>query len=407
MTKHHEIVIVGLGYVGLGLAIEFGKVYNTLGIDIDENRILELQQFQDKNGEHTPAQIKEAHKLSFDQFLKPNTTQKRIYIITVPTPVDDFKKPDLRFLQTASETVGQVLQKGEIVIYESTTYPTCTRAFCIPMLEKIAGLRIVQDFSVGFCPERVNPGQNTKPLHEIIRVISASDHQALAEIKKLYNSIGQTTYQASSLEVAEMSKLAENCQRDLNISFANELALICDKLGIETKEVLTAANTKWNFHAYSPGLVGGHCISVDPYYLIHKSESLGYFPKVVGAGREVNEAMPAFIASKCVKLMIQKSIPIKGAKALILGITFKENCSDTRNSKVFDLIKELEDFGLITKSHDPYLETTLPKIQDFDLIIHAVAHAALTKIDFSTRKKQSVLFDIKGTLADFQVDGSL
>ncbi|SOE21830.1 UDP-N-acetyl-D-galactosamine dehydrogenase [Spirosomataceae bacterium TFI 002] len=407
MKSDFEIVIIGLGYVGLGLAIEFGKTNSTLGIDTNKNRVLALKRFQDQNGEINKTQIKSATKLKLDYVLKPNPTQKRYYIITVPTPVDEFKNPDLSFLLKASEDVGNSLQKGDTVIYESTTYPTCTRDFCIPILEKVSHLTIDIDFGVGFCPERVNPGQNSKPLKDIVRVISASNTTTLNQIKKLYLSIGQVSHKVSSFEVAEMSKLAENSQRDLNISFVNEIALICDKLEIKTKEVLDAAQTKWNFHNYTPGLVGGHCISVDPYYLIYKSESIGYFPKVIGAGREVNEHMPAFIAAKCVKLMIQKNIPIKGSKALILGVTFKENCSDTRNSKVFNLINELKDYGLKTQIYDPYTEGGFPDISQFEAIICAVSHEEFKTLDFSKRKKDSILFDIKGVLKNILIDSSL
>jgi UDP-N-acetyl-D-galactosamine dehydrogenase len=361
-----RITVVGLGYVGLPLAVEFGKKYPTVGFDINENRVNELRQGIDRTKETSAEEIRAATQLSFVTTPNPSDTSDRppspeervnrvnIYIVTVPTPIDQFKKPDLRPLISASTMIGNVLQKGDTVIYESTVYPGCTEEDCVPVLEQTSGLTFNQDFFCGYSPERINPGDKKNTLTKIIKITSGSTPEVADFVDELYGSIITAgTYKAPSMKVAEAAKIVENCQRDVNISFVNELALIFDKMNIDTTEVLEAAGTKWNFLPFRPGLVGGHCIGVDPYYMIHKAESLGYHPALIGAGRRINDNMSIFVANKVVKLMIQKGIAVKGAKALILGITFKENCPDIRNTGVISLYKELLDFGLSVNIYDP------------------------------------------------------
>lgn len=407
------IAIIGLGYVGLPLAIEFGKKYPTLGFDINTTRIQELNAQYDKTYQVDTASFHSSKFLSFHDDIKA-LKSAQIYIITVPTPLDEYKNPDISYLLNASKMIAPLLKSQDIVIYESTTYPTCTLKDCVPLLEQYSLLKFNQDFFVGYSPERINPGDNTHKLPEIKKITSGSTPKIAQEIDALYASIITAgTYLAPSIEVAEMSKVIENAQRDLNIAFVNEIALICDKLGIQTQEVLKAASTKWNFLPFKPGLVGGHCISIDPYYLTHKAHKLGYHPRVISAGRLVNDAMPNFIAQKLIKLLIAKDIKILGSKILILGITFKENCNDIRNSKVFEVIDELIEYGCEITLLDPLaipqevakltsapLYSNLSQVhQKFDGVLASVAHKEFINLDLSLHTHvHSVIYDLKGVL---------
>ena len=419
--KENKIAVIGLGYVGLPLAIEFSKHFNVLGYDIDKGRVSELNRLEDKTDE---ADIS-ALKITLESNLKLSSDPAdlndfNIYIITVPTPITNFKTPELTYLKSASEVVGANLTKDDIVIYESTVYPGCTEEDCVPVLEKHSGLRFNKDFYCGYSPERINPGDKTNTLTSIKKVTSGSTPEIAEKVDQLYGTIIEAgTHKASSIKVAEASKAIENAQRDLNISFVNELALIFDRIGIDTTEVIEAAATKWNFLKFKPGLVGGHCISVDPYYLAHKAESLGYYPEVILSGRRVNDNMGMFVANKAVKLMNQKGIPARGAKALLLGITFKENCPDIRNSKVPDIYHELKSFGMEVSVYDPYANNDevekefgikmIPKLSQYDVIILTVAHKEFSKFDMSSLKKhhKSVVYDLKSVLDVNQVDARL
>lgn len=420
-TEKIKIAIVGLGYVGLPLAVEFGKKFPTLGFDIDKQRVNELTSGFDKTLETQFQDISSIPNLSFTSNLE-DLKDSTIYIVTVPTPVDEFKNPDLGPLLTASEMIGSILKKGDAVIYESTVYPGCTEEDCVPVLEKQSGLKFNQDFFCGYSPERINPGDKTNTLKSIKKVVSGSTPEVAQFIQQLYNTIIDAgTFLAPSIRVAEASKAIENAQRDVNISFVNELALIFDKMGIDTNDVLEAASTKWNFLKFRPGLVGGHCIGVDPYYLTHKAQSLGYYPQVILSGRRINDNMGMFIANKVVKLLIQKKHRVDGAKALILGMTFKENCPDVRNSRVIDIYQELTQFGLIVDIYDPWADKNLVKKeykidllndlynQTYDAIILAVAHKDFLEIDYSrlTTSTSSVIFDSKAVLDRRIVDARL
>jgi UDP-N-acetyl-D-galactosamine dehydrogenase len=417
--KLDKIAIIGLGYVGLPLAVEFGKHFQVIGFDINTTRINELINGFDKTLESTTQQIKAAKKLSFTSSLD-ELRPCNIFIVTVPTPIDQFKAPDLRPLMSATSMLGRLLKKNDIVIYESTVYPGCTEDECVPILEKESGLIFNSDFFCGYSPERINPGDKTNTLTSIKKVTSGSTPEVAKRIDKLYNTIiNAGTHLAPSIKVAEASKAIENAQRDVNISFINELALIFDKIGIDTQDVLDAAGTKWNFLKYKPGLVGGHCIGVDPYYLAHKAESLGYYPQVILSGRRVNDNMGIFVANKVVKILIQKGGLILGGRALVLGVTFKENCPDTRNSKVVDIYNELSQFGLIVDVYDPFANAEevfeeykiklVNKIEKYDAIILAVAHESFLKLDFESLKKgeKSIIFDIKSILPKNIVDARL
>jgi UDP-N-acetyl-D-galactosamine dehydrogenase len=414
-----SIAIIGLGYVGFPLAVEFGKLYPTLGFDIDASRIAELQSGIDRTQEVSAAQLAESVQLRFSSQVA-DLASCSTFIVTVPTPIDHFKKPDLSPLLKASEMIGKVLKKGDVVIYESTVYPGCTEEDCVPVLEKHSGLVFNQDFFCGYSPERINPGDKVNTLTKIKKVTSGSTPEIAEWVDQLYRSIIVAgTHKASSLKVAEASKAIENAQRDVNISFVNELALIFDRMGIDTTEVLEAAGTKWNFLNFKPGLVGGHCIGVDPYYLLHKSESLGYYPQVILSGRRVNDNMGIFVANKLVKLLIQKGKKIGGAKTLMLGITFKENCPDIRNSRVVDIYKELVDFGMDVDVYDPWanskevahehgidLVSSLGK--DYDAIVLTVAHREFIDLAYGQLKaKDGVIFDIKSVLDKSMVDARL
>ena len=418
-----KIAIIGLGYVGLPLAVEFGKKFPTVGFDIDEKRIEELKQGFDRTKESDTNYIQSAIKLSFSSKAE-EIKQASIFIVTVPTPIDKNNRPDLRPLISASSLVGKVLKKGDIVIYESTVYPGCTEEDCVPVLEKNSGLKFNIDFYCGYSPERIVPGDKERTLTKIKKITSGSTREIAEQVDELYKTIITAgTYKAPSIKVAEAAKVIENCQRDLNISFVNELALIFDRMNIDTTEVLEAAGTKFNFLPFKPGLVGGHCISVDPYYLTSKAETLGYYSDVINSGRRVNDDMGKFIANKVVKLMIQKNFPINQSRVLVMGITFKENCPDMRNSKVIDVINELKQFGVDVKSFDPQadsaevmheygieIETDFEKIKDqkFDAIIHAVSHKEFQQIDIkSMLVTNGVLYDVKSVLPKEMVDGRL
>ena len=414
-----SIAIIGLGYVGFPLAVEFGKLYPTLGFDIDITRISELNRGYDRTQEVSDVQLKASSRLKFSSELK-DLSAYNTFIVTVPTPIDHFKKPDLGPLLKASEMIGHVLKKGDVVIYESTVYPGCTEEDCVPVLEKQSGLKFNEDFFCGYSPERINPGDKVNTLTKIKKVTSGSTPEIAEWVDQLYRSIITAgTHKASSIKVAEASKAIENAQRDVNISFVNELALIFDRMGIDTSEVLEAAGTKWNFLNFKPGLVGGHCIGVDPYYLLHKSESLGYYPQVILSGRRVNDNMGLFVANKLVKLLIQKGKKIGGAKTLMLGITFKENCPDIRNSRVVDIYRELRDFGMEVDVYDPWANKAEVKKEHgidlvselastYDAIVLTVAHQEFLNLPFASLKAEGgIIFDIKSVLDRALVDARL
>jgi UDP-N-acetyl-D-galactosamine dehydrogenase len=414
-----SIAIIGLGYVGFPLAVEFGKQYPTLGFDIDATRISELNRGYDRTQEVSDAQLKASAQLKFSSELS-DLSACNTFIVTVPTPIDHFKKPDLGPLLKASEMIGKVLKKGDVVIYESTVYPGCTEEDCVPVLEKESGLKFNADFFCGYSPERINPGDKVNTLTKIKKVTSGSTPEIAEWVDQLYRSIIVAgTHKASSIKVAEASKAIENAQRDVNISFVNELALIFDRMGIDTSEVLEAAGTKWNFLNFKPGLVGGHCIGVDPYYLLHKSESLGYYPQVILSGRRVNDNMGLFVANKLVKLLIQKGKKIGGAKTLMLGITFKENCPDIRNSRVVDIYRELSDFGMEVDVYDPWANKAEVKKEhgidlvaelgtNYDAIVLTVAHQEFLNLPYASLKAENgIIFDIKSVLDRTLVDARL
>ena len=426
--KNAKIAVIGLGYVGLPLSIEFAKKYDVLGFDINSARIDDLLKGHDYTNEANIDHLNSVLNkqggtgLHFSSNVDGLKTCN-IYIITVPTPVNHFKSPDLKPLLYASEIIGNVLKPNDIVIYESTVYPGCTEEDCVPVLEKYSGLKFNVDFFCGYSPERINPGDKINTLTKIIKVTSGSTPVVADFVDSLYGSIIEAgTYKAPSIKVAEASKAIENAQRDINISFVNELALIFDLIGIDTSDVLAAASTKWNFLKYKPGLVGGHCIGVDPYYLAHKAEALGYHPQVILSGRRVNDNMGIFVANKVVKLMIKKGHSIAGSKALILGITFKENCPDIRNSQVIDIYNELEQFGLAVDVYDPFANVEEVKKQlninlislnsmsekVYDTIILAVSHSPFIDLKFENiRKKNTVVFDTKAVLNREIVDSRL
>ena len=431
--ENSKIAIIGLGYVGLPLAVEFARRYPTFGFDISASRIEELNNGLDSTLEVDFDDLKSVLQLNSKEldrskdglFLTTDTvdiSDCNVYIVTVPTPIDNHKRPDLRPLISASTTIGKILKNGDVVIYESTTYPGCTEEDCVPVLETISGLKFNQDFFCGYSPERINPGDKVNTLTKIIKVTSGSTPEAGKFVDNLYKTIITAgTHLAPNMRVAEASKAIENAQRDVNISFVNELALIFDRLGIDTNDVLEAAGTKWNFLKYKPGLVGGHCIGVDPYYLAHKSEQVGYHPAVILSGRRVNDNMGMFVANKVIKLMIEKGQPIKGAKVLILGFTFKENCPDIRNTRVIDIYEELQQFGVEVDIHDPWADPKEVKCEynleiktklnggNYQAIIIAVAHNEFKTDEFKFIKASgdTVVFDTKGFLDRDFVDGRL
>ncbi|TBR19265.1 MAG: nucleotide sugar dehydrogenase [Chitinophagaceae bacterium] len=429
MLSQKNIAVIGLGYVGLPLAIEFGKKYKVLGFDIDKNRISELNSGIDRTKEADMGVMLFAMNLfknSKNKGLRfscqtEDLESYNVYIVTVPTPINQFKKPDLTSLLRASEMIGKVLKKGDIVIYESTVYPGCTEEDCVPVLEKYSQLKFNQDFFCGYSPERINPGDRVNTLTKIKKVTSGSTPAIAKQVDELYQSIITAgTHLAPSIKVAEASKAIENAQRDINISFVNELALIFDRMGIDTNDVIEAAGTKWNFLKYKPGLVGGHCIGVDPYYLAHKAESLGYHPQVILSGRRVNDTMGMFVANKVVKLLIAKNHIISKSNVLILGITFKENCPDIRNSKIIDVVHELKQFHVVVDVYDPHADKQEVK-KDFNInllnsikkkysaVVLAVAHKEFLNLDIAslTSSSSSVIFDIKSFLNRSIVDSRL
>ncbi len=431
MLAEKRIAIIGLGYVGLPLAIEFAKHFPVIGFDIKDSRINELKSGIDSTCEVTAEQIQKnfSGDLNFPgskgvcftnslDHIKP----ANIFIVTVPTPIDRYNCPDLRALLQASEMIASVLKHGDIVIFESTVYPGCTEEDCIPVLEKFSGLQFNKDFFVGYSPERINPGDKINTLTTIKKVTSGSTPAIADEVDSLYKTIIEAgTYKAPSIKVAEASKAIENAQRDINISFMNELALIFDRVGIDTSDVLEAAATKWNFLKFKPGLVGGHCISVDPYYLAHKAVSLGYHPQVILSGRKVNDFMGQFVAGKLIKLMIAKGNKIKDARVLIMGITFKENCGDIRNSKVIDIVNELKQFGLNVDVFDPRADAKevnkefgidiIKKVDtetNYSAIVLAVAHNEFFDFNFRKYKEaNAVIFDTKSFIDRNLVDARL
>jgi UDP-N-acetyl-D-glucosamine/UDP-N-acetyl-D-galactosamine dehydrogenase len=430
--ENANIAIIGLGYVGLPLAIEFGKKYDVIGFDINEVRVDELNKGEDRTQEANLVAMNSAMSLRTEHNKniiglhfssnKEDLKKYNTFIVTVPTPIDQFKAPDLRPLIKASEMLGSVLKAGDIVIYESTVYPGCTEEDCVPVLEKVSGFKYNKDFFAGYSSERINPGDKINTLTKIKKVTSGSTPQIASRVDDLYRSIIVAgTHKAPSIKVAEASKAIENAQRDVNISFVNELALIFDRIGIDTNDVIEAAGTKWNFLKYKPGLVGGHCIGVDPYYLAHKAEALGYHPQVILSGRRVNDNMGPFIANKVIKLMIEKDHKIKGSKALIMGITFKENCPDVRNTRVVDIYHELTQFGLVVDIFDPWADAkevkqeynigVLNKLDEtivYDAIIIAVAHNEFLNFDyFKFKRNNAVIFDTKACLDRSLVDGRL
>ena len=422
MLLEVKIAVVGLGYVGLPLAIEFAKKYKVVGFDINWERIEELQKNYDRTKEADAVALEEAIKsgLVFSSEIEA-IANCNVFIVTVPTPIDQFKAPDLVPLLKASEMLGKVLKKDDIVIYESTVYPGCTEEDCVPILEKFSGLKFNEDFYCGYSPERINPGDKINTLTKIKKVTSGSTPEIANIVDGLYSSIITAgTHKAPSIKVAEASKAIENAQRDVNISFVNELALIFDRIGIDTTDVIEAAGTKWNFLKYKPGLVGGHCIGVDPYYLAHKAQSLGYHPQVILSGRRVNDNMGMFVANKVVKLLINQGINVKNSKALILGVTFKEDCPDIRNSRVIDIYRELVQFGVDVQVYDPHANKEevfkeygiwlIDTLSDkYDSIILAVSHAEFLAFDYNKLRNssKSVIFDTKSFLDRNIIDARL
>ena len=405
-----KIGIIGLGYVGLPLAVEFGKILEVIGFDINEARIAELRDGFDRTLEVDKQGLAAASKLSFSSNIQ-DLIDANYFIITVPTPVDQYKKPDLMPLIKASETVGKSLKKGDVVIYESTVYPGCTEEDCVPVLEKFSGLKFNVDFFCGYSPERINPGDKQHRLPNIKKVTSGSTPEIAEMVDQLYKKIIKAgTHKASSIRVAEAAKVIENSQRDINIAFVNELALIFERMGIDTHEVLEAAGTKWNFLPYKPGLVGGHCIGVDPYYLTYKADSLGYYPQVILAGRRINDNMGIHIANRVIKLMTQNDLPVRKSKILVLGITFKENCPDIRNSRAIDVIRELQSFGADVEVYDPHADANEVK-HEYDLslikelnkkysaIVLAVSHDQFKTLNWPLiRNSNTIIYDVKGFL---------
>jgi UDP-N-acetyl-D-galactosamine dehydrogenase len=415
-----RVGVLGLGYVGLPLAVALAKHLPTLGFDIDRQRIAALRVGHDATGEVSAAQLQaSALRLSCEA---ADLADCNTYIVTVPTPVDAHKRPDFAPLLAASRTVGQVLKPGDVVVYESTVYPGATEEVCAPVLERESGLALNRDFFVGYSPERINPGDREHRLETVTKITSGSTPAAAEYVDALYATITRT-HRASSIRVAEAAKVIENTQRDLNIALVNELALIFNRLGIDTTEVLEAAGTKWNFLPFRPGLVGGHCIGVDPYYLTHKAQEIGYHPEVILAGRRINDGMGRYVAERVARLLIRRRLPVAGARALVLGVAFKENCPDVRNTRVVDVVRELEDFGMTVDVHDPWVDATVceeeygirlcaqPRPAAYSAVILAVAHrqfAALTADQLAAFKApQAVVYDIKSALPRDWVDERL
>jgi UDP-N-acetyl-D-galactosamine dehydrogenase len=421
--ENTRIAIVGLGYVGLPLAIEFGKRYDTLGFDIDPGRIAELETGHDRTREVEPHELLGSAGLKFSAD-SAALVGHDVYIVTVPTPIDAFKRPDLRPLEAASVTVGRALRRGGVVVFESTVYPGCTEDVCVPILERESGLAFNVDFTCGYSPERINPGDKQHRVTSILKVTSGSTPQAATFVDALYASvIGAGTHKASSIKVAEAAKVIENTQRDVNIALVNELALIFNRMGIDTLEVLEAAGTKWNFLPYRPGLVGGHCIGVDPYYLTHKAQEVGHHPEVILAGRRINDGMGRYVADQLIRLMGRKGLNPVGARILVLGLAFKENCPDVRNTRVIDIVQELKEYGAVVDVHDPWVDAAeaereygvrpvaTPADGAYDAIVLAIAHREYQALGGAAirafAKAGGVLYDVKSVLPRADVDGRL
>ncbi|MBT5890822.1 MAG: Vi polysaccharide biosynthesis UDP-N-acetylglucosamine C-6 dehydrogenase TviB [Chromatiales bacterium] len=422
--KDTRIAVLGLGYVGLPLAVEFSKHFETIGFDIDSDRVAALKTGNDKTLEVSDAELAAAEKLSFFDDIE-SLKSCNVYIITVPTPIDAANRPDITALRRASEAVGSVLIKGDVVIYESTVYPGATEEDCVPILESVSGLTFNEDFFAGYSPERINPGDKEHRLPEIMKVTSGSTPEAAEYVDSLYAAIITAgTHKASSIRVAEAAKVIENTQRDVNIALINELSLIFNRMGIDTLEVLEAAGTKWNFLNFRPGLVGGHCIGVDPYYLTHKSQEVGYHPEMILAGRRINDNMGIYVATQVVRLMVTQGISMPAAKILIMGMTFKENCPDVRNTRIVDLVHEFASFGATIDVYDPWadpavveheynlkLTTELPANGQYDAVVMAVAHdefrAMTAEQIHGLCRDVHVVYDIKYVLDQNAIDGRL
>ncbi len=418
-----NIGVIGLGYVGLPLAVALGRHYPVTGFDINSARIAELDAGRDSTLEVSPDELAAAGSLTFTD--RPDDLRKcNFYIVTVPTPIDSYKRPDLTPLISASRAVGRVLSEGNIVVYESTVYPGCTEEVCVPILEESSGLTFNRDFFAGYSPERINPGDRVHRLHTITKITSGSTPEAAALVDAVYASVVEAgTHRASSIRVAEAAKVIENTQRDVNIALINELALIFNRLGIDSLEVLEAAGTKWNFLPFRPGLVGGHCIGVDPYYLTHKAQEIGYHPEVILAGRRINDGMGAYVAERVIKLMAQRRLPIAGARILVLGLAFKENCPDIRNTRVIDIVAELGGYHASVDVHDPWVNAgealheygidpiAAPDSGAYDAVVLAVAHEQFRAMGIdgirAYCKPGAVIYDVKSVLPAQAVDGRL
>ena len=421
--RNLRVGVIGLGYVGLPLAVEFGKRFNTIGFDVKQDRVDELRRGQDSTLETTPEELAAATRLACTTRLA-DLKECRVFIVTVPTPIDEYKRPDLTPLVKASESVGQVLKKGDVVVYESTVYPGCTEEVCVPILERVSGLRFNKDFYAGYSPDRINPGAKQHRLPTIRKVTSGSTPEVADFVDGLYRSIVTVgTHKASSIKVAEAAKVIENTQRDVNIALINELALIFNRLGIDTEEVLKAAGSKWNFLPFRPGLVGGHCIGVDPYYLTHKAQAIGYHPEMILAGRRINDNMGIYVAQQVAQLMIARRIQVRDARILVLGLTFKENCPDVRNSKVVDVVRELGKYGARVDVYDPWADAEEAQHEyglkpvrrlkpgTYDAIVVGVAHDQFRQVGIAKirelGKRNHVLYDIKYVFPAGEVDGRL
>lgn len=415
-----KLAVVGLGYVGLPLAVEFGKQRSVLGFDINSSRIAELNQGKDRTLEVEPEELVAATGLRYTDQAN-ELAQANVYVVTVPTPIDEYKQPDLTPLVRASETIAKVLKRGDIVIYESTVYPGATEEVCVPVLERISGLKFNQDFFAGYSPERINPGDKAHRVANIKKVTSGSTPEIALLIDNLYAEIIVAgTHMAPSIRVAEAAKVIENTQRDVNIALINELALIFNKMGIDTQAVLEAAGTKWNFLPFRPGLVGGHCIGVDPYYLTHKAQSLGYHPEIILAGRRLNDAMGGYVASQLIKAMTKKSLRVQGSRVLLMGFAFKENCPDLRNTRIVDVVHELHEYNINVDVYDPWVDADeamreygiqpIPSLSEgaYDAIILAVAHQQFLDMGAekirALGKPQHVLYDLKYLLQQHESD---
>jgi UDP-N-acetyl-D-galactosamine dehydrogenase len=421
--RNLKIAVIGLGYVGLPLAVEFGKRYRTTGFDVKAARIDGLRRGHDATLEVSSEELASATQLGFTTRIE-DLADCRVFIVTVPTPIDEYKRPDLSPLEKASETVGKVLKKGDVVVYESTVYPGCTEEVCVPILERVSGLKFNRDFHAGYSPERINPGDKQHRLTTIRKVTSGSTPETAEFVDSLYRLIVTAgTHKASSIRVAEAAKVIENTQRDVNIALINELALIFNRLGIDTEEVLNAAGSKWNFLPFRPGLVGGHCIGVDPYYLTHKAQAIGYHPEMILAGRRINDNMGIYVAQQVAQLMIQRRIQVRDSRILIMGLTFKENCPDVRNTRIVDVVAELRKFGATVDVYDPWVNPDEAEHEygfrpvkrlrpgSYDAIVMGVAHQQFRDMGIAgirkLAKKRCVLYDIKYVFGPNEVDGRL